>query len=534
MKKAVIYARFSCSNQTEQSIEGQIRVCKEYAQRNNIVILNEYIDRAKSGTNDSRPSFQKMIKDSQEQDWDYILVYKLDRFSRDKYDSAHYKHLLKDKNIRVISATENIPDTPESIIFESVLEGFAQYYSAELSQKVKRGLKESYIKGNFTGGFQLFGYDVVDHKNVINEFEANIVREIFTKFSKGFTVKEIADNLVARDIKTKRGNTYNDKTIFKMLGNEKYIGKVTHQGEVFLNVYPRIIDDNLWNTVSKIRERNRITRGENVVVYGYILSKKVYCGYCKRAMIGGYSLSKSKRKYGYYACRRSHQKGKCDMPSIPKLWLEENVLKHAIDIVSNTDVIDYVIDTALNLQANQIKESISLNILLDKRKEIDKQINNLMDIILKGSSSQIIQNKLNELEKEQKLINHSIEIEKNKLKAKIDKEDLKEFFKNAITGNILEDTMLKRIFIKTFIKNVIVFHDKVVIVFNYSDKFFDDMTPSDVIDKVHEILDNIEDNSSSVPCVSHLDSIPPRNLYPHSFKIYGKVDKDFFMLFFKR
>ena len=113
-------------------------------------------------------------------------------------------------------------------------------------------------------------------------------------------------------------------------------------------------------------------------------------------------------------------------------------------------------------------------------------------------------------------------------------EDLKEFFKNAITGNILEDTMLKRIFIKTFIKNVIVFHDKVVIVFNYSDKFFDDMTPSDVIDKVREILDNIEDNSSSVPCVSHLDSIPPRNLYPHSFKIYGKVDKDFFMLFFKR
>ena len=170
MKKAVIYARFSCSSQTEQSIEGQLRVCKEYAKRNDILILREYIDRAKSGTTDARPSFQLMMKDCVKHEWDYVLVYKLDRFSRDKYDSAVHKHTLKQNGIKVISATEHIPDSPEAIIFESVLEGFAQYYSAELSQKVKRGLKESYLKGHFTGGQQLFGYDVKDKKNVINEY----------------------------------------------------------------------------------------------------------------------------------------------------------------------------------------------------------------------------------------------------------------------------------------------------------------------------------------------------------------------------
>ena len=122
MKKAVIYARFSCSNQTEQSIEGQLRVCKEYAKRNNILIVHEYIDRAKSGTNDARPSFQLMMKDCIKQDWDYVLVYKLDRFSRNKYESAKHKHTLRINNKKLVSVTENIPETPEGIILESLLE----------------------------------------------------------------------------------------------------------------------------------------------------------------------------------------------------------------------------------------------------------------------------------------------------------------------------------------------------------------------------------------------------------------------------
>lgn len=91
LKTAVIYARYSCDKQTEQSIEGQLRVCREYAQRNDIVILNTYIDQAMSGTNDNRPDFQKMIKDSARKEWDYVLVYKLDRFSRNKFEATIHK-----------------------------------------------------------------------------------------------------------------------------------------------------------------------------------------------------------------------------------------------------------------------------------------------------------------------------------------------------------------------------------------------------------------------------------------------------------
>lgn len=112
MKTAVIYARYSCDNQTEQSIDGQLRVCEEYAQRNNILILNTYIDRAMTGTNDNRPDFQKMLKDSNRKEWDYVLVYKLDRFSRNKYETAIHKKTLRDNGVKVLSAMENIPDTP--------------------------------------------------------------------------------------------------------------------------------------------------------------------------------------------------------------------------------------------------------------------------------------------------------------------------------------------------------------------------------------------------------------------------------------
>lgn len=186
MKTAVIYARYSCDQQTEQSIDGQLRVCEDYAQRNGILILNTYIDRAMTGTNDNRPDFQRMIKDSSRREWNYVLVYKLDRFSRNKYESTIHKRTLKNNGVKVLSAMENIPDTPEGIILESLLEGMNQYYSAELIQKVNRGIRESWLKGNSTGRVCTYGYREVDKKYVIEELEAEIVREVFTKYAQGF------------------------------------------------------------------------------------------------------------------------------------------------------------------------------------------------------------------------------------------------------------------------------------------------------------------------------------------------------------
>ena len=137
--KAVIYARYSSDNQSEESIQAQLRACDEYAKRNNITIVNTYIDRAQSARSDKRDNFQKMIRDSEKRSFDVVIVHKLDRFSRDRYDHAIYRKKLRDNGIRLISVLENLDDSPESVVLESVLEGFSEYYSKNLARETGRG-----------------------------------------------------------------------------------------------------------------------------------------------------------------------------------------------------------------------------------------------------------------------------------------------------------------------------------------------------------------------------------------------------------
>ncbi len=232
MKTAVIYARYSSDKQSEQSIEGQLHVCNDYAKRNGITVVDTYIDRAMTGKNDNRAAFQKMLKESARKNWDLVLIYKIDRFGRNKYEIAVNKHTLKMNGTRVISVMENIPDTPEGIILESLLEGMAEYYSAELSQKVKRGMRETRLKGNFTGGQLVYGYKVVDHKVVVNDDEAEVVRYIYTRFAMGTYVKDIIEELKQKGI-TNRNKPFSRSSIYYLLQNEKYAGIYHCNDEIY-------------------------------------------------------------------------------------------------------------------------------------------------------------------------------------------------------------------------------------------------------------------------------------------------------------
>lgn len=274
MKTAAIYARYSSDSQTEQSIEGQLRVCEEYAQKNNILILNTYIDRAMTGTNDNRPDFQRMIKDSSRKEWNYVICYKFDRFSRNKYETAIHKKALKDNGVKVVSATEFVPDTPEGIIFESMLEGYAEYYSAELSQKIRRGNNESRRKGNLTGGKIPYGYKNVDKKAVIIPEEADIVRYIYERYSIGVYVKDIISELNEKGLLHK-GKPFVPNTVYSMLGNERYSGIYRHNGEVFDNIYPQIVPKETFDKVrAKVNANKFGKRSEHIT---YLLKDNVIC-----------------------------------------------------------------------------------------------------------------------------------------------------------------------------------------------------------------------------------------------------------------
>lgn len=245
-KRVVIYARFSSYGQTEQSIEGQLRECYDFARRNEYAVIGEYIDRAMTETNDKRPSFLKMIDDSKKKTFDFVLVYQLDRFARNRYDSANYKAKLKKNGVRVLSAKESITDDASGILVEGMLESMAEYYSAELSQKVKRGIKESLIKGNFIGGYGLFGYSIVDKKWTINPYEARIVKEAFTRYSNGEKAKDIAEWMNAQGLKNRAGNDFGVNAFARMIRNERYTGKLREGETLYTNIIPPIIDEKLF------------------------------------------------------------------------------------------------------------------------------------------------------------------------------------------------------------------------------------------------------------------------------------------------
>ena len=191
---AVIYARYSSDNQREESIEGQIRECTAYAEKNGITVVKHYIDRALSAKTDNRPDFQQMIKDSEKRLFDIVLVWKLDRFARNRYDSARYKTQLKRNGVKLMSATEIISEGLEGIILESVLEGYAEYYSADLAEKVVRGQTENILKGRCNGGRGTFGYTLdSERKFHIDPLASPFVLESFRKYRDGLTMKEIRD-----------------------------------------------------------------------------------------------------------------------------------------------------------------------------------------------------------------------------------------------------------------------------------------------------------------------------------------------------
>ena len=157
---AVIYARYSSDNQREESIEGQLRECKAFAKAKGLQIVGTYIDRALSAKTDNRPQFQKMIRDSAQKKFELVIVWKLDRFSRNRYDSARYKAALKKNGVRVVSATEAISEGAEGILLEALLEGMAEYYSADLGEKVLRGMTDNALKCKYNGGGVLVGYAI--------------------------------------------------------------------------------------------------------------------------------------------------------------------------------------------------------------------------------------------------------------------------------------------------------------------------------------------------------------------------------------
>ena len=457
MKTAAIYARYSCDAQTEQSIEGQLHVCKEYAERNGIVILDTYIDRAMTGTNDNRPDFRRMIKDSAKRLWNMIIVYKLDRFSRNKYETAIHKKTLKDNGVKVVSAMENIPDTPEGIILESLLEGMNQYYSAELSQKVRRGMRETRLKGYYQGGGLPYGYRVEDRKIVIDEEQAQNVRYMYEQFSKGVYVRQIIEALTAKGI-VYHGKPFAKNTVYNILKNEKYRGVYYHGEERIDNMYPQIVPDEIFDRVRRIIESNK--HGKRSVEVTYLLRHKLICGYCGQSVIADNGTARNGERRYYYKCRgRKARVNDCKKKAIPKEELERLVLDTIITQLKEPELMDKLISAILEEQERRNRENSALLVMQREQRQNEIALDNIMKAIERGIMNNTTNKRMKELEARQEELERLILIEQSKQTVLLTQKEVRAYFADALR---LEPQML----VNYLIDKIVLFDDHIDIYFN--------------------------------------------------------------------
>ena len=222
-----------------------------------------------------------------------------------------------------------------------LLEGYAEYYSAELSQKIQRGNNESRRKGNLTGGKIPYGYKNVDKKAGIIPEEADIVRYIYERYSIGVYVKDIISELNEKGLLHK-GKPFVPNTVYSMLGNERYSGIYRHNGDVFDNIYPQIVPQETFDKVrAKVNANKFGKRSEHIT---YLLKDKIKCGYCGKSIIGDNGTAHNGERKYYYTCQGHKKKTtNCHKQSIRKDILEKIVLDSITEQIQKNNSLDFIV-----------------------------------------------------------------------------------------------------------------------------------------------------------------------------------------------
>ena len=381
--RAFIYGRFSSHKQQELSIEAQIDICREYAEKHNITVVGEYVDRARSARTENRADFRRLIRDACTGVVDCVLVWRYDRFFRDRAESALYRKQLEAAGVHLISVTEFIPDGSAGVITQGMIETVAEYFSAKLSEDVTRGMNKAAQHCQITGGAPL-GYRPGPNKRwQIDPVGAELVKRCFEWYDSGKSMGELADHFNKEGHKTAKGNSFNKSSFTTILRNKKYIGIYEYDGTVSIaGGVPRIIEDDLFFRVQRKLDANRHRPGAYKAEVPYLLSGKLFCGKCGSPMTGTAGTGKSGVRHYYYICNNRRAK-KCDKKNVRLDLIEEAVLQSALDVLTDDNISYISAEVERRCSENSGNKALvaSLRVQLT---EVEKQLKNIGNAIAQG------------------------------------------------------------------------------------------------------------------------------------------------------
>ena len=502
---AVIYARYSSDNQREESIEGQIRECTAYAEKNGVTVIKHYIDRALSAKTDNRPDFQQMIKDSEKRLFDIVLVWKLDRFARNRFDSAHYEYLLERNHVKLVSATEPISEGPAGIMVKSMLTGMAEYYSAELSEKVVRGMTENVLKGKYNGGTVPIGFKVDEEKFFqIDPLKAPFVVEAFQKYDDGASMKEIMNWLNDSGVTTNRNQKFTYNSVWKLLSNRRYIGENHFKDIVMPDSIPAIVDKELFDCVQAKIEKNRRAPAHHKAEDDYLLTTKLFCGMCGAMMFGECGTGRNKVVHHYYKCATAKRFKTCKKKTVRKEWLEDLVVAETMKLIQDDAVIDAIVAEVMELQD---QENTTLPLLEKQMREVENGIENMLNAIQAGVLTNSTKSRLEKLEAQQKEL--EIRIAEEKIARPRLSENQVRFWLTRFRKLDPNVKSHRETLINTFVNAVYLYDEKILITFNYKDG-----TKTITFDEI-AAKDAPEGNGSDLGCFA-----PPRTPVSNGYRSF--------------
>lgn len=467
---AVIYARYSSHSQTEQSIEGQLAAAHQYAAGHGYTVVREYCDRAQTGRNDNREAFQKMLADTAKHQFDVIITWKIDRIGRNREDIAFNKHTCKRNGVRIEYVAENLPDSAESVILESVLEGMAEYYSLQLSANVRRGQLESARKLQCVGGTRPLGYSVdPDTKRfVIDPKTAPIVREIFNRYATGSIEAEIITWLNSQGIRTTRGKPFTKSSLAKLLHNEKYIGVYAYKDEVRVEGgVPAIVDKSIFDKVQELMKINRRAPSHTWTHQDYILTDKLFCGHCGSPMVGESGISHTGAKHSYYNCVAHRKLKTCSKKPVRQDWIEKLVMDKLRALLADDEFLVFLADKTFEYYQTVNQNTDQREALEKELESVNTAINNLVRAVELGIFNAATKSRMDELDKQKAELTAAIAELELASGFKLTRDHILVFLKRFAGGDMNNRDVQKRL-VQIFINAVYVYDDRIKIVCNYT------------------------------------------------------------------